>query len=176
MDINYKLLKMDIEGEYSLTHKDEADKISNIIKEKFGDIVIFDGTGGAGGNTISFGINFSKVISCEINPNRYNILKENIKTFNLNIETYNDDFMNNLNRNYDLIFIDPPWGGPNYKYEKKVNIKINNLNLNKITNIIKAKNKIVVWKLPFNYDLDEFSDFNYEIHSIKNYNIIIIQF
>lgn len=175
MDINYKLLKMDNEGEYSLSHKDDADKLSNILKEKFGDISILDATAGVGGNTISFGINFSTVIACEINPYRYNLLKENINLFNLKIQTYNDDFMNNLNKSFDLIFIDPPWGGPNYKYEKKVNIKINNQNLTKISNIIKSNNKIIVWKLPFNYDLDEFVDFNYEILSIKNYNIIIIQ-
>jgi uncharacterized protein YvpB len=46
--------------------------------------------------------------------------------------------------------------------------------LKNITQILKEKDKIIVWKLPFNYDLKEFSKFNYQIHKIKNYLIIII--
>jgi hypothetical protein len=49
------------------------------------------------------------------------------------------------------------------------------MSLKEVTTILRNKDKIVVWKLPFNYDLTEFYKFNYQIHNIKNYLILIIE-
>lgn len=174
MDTEYKNLKSDEEGLYSLSHKDDADKLSSIIKDKYGDIGILDATSGIGGNSISFGNNFTNVISIELNTDRFKMLKENIESRNLKNILINGNFMNFINMNYDLIFIDPPWGGPNYKFEKKIKLSINNISLKEVTSILKNKDKIVIWKLPFNYELKEFDKFNYQIHNIKNYLILII--
>ena len=78
MNINYKIIKMDNEASYSLSHKTEADKLSEIIKEKFGNISIFDATASVGGNTMSFCINFKEVKACEIDKTRYEMLKTNL--------------------------------------------------------------------------------------------------
>jgi hypothetical protein len=51
---------------------------------------------------------------------------------------------------------------------------MNNKSLGELSKILKEKGKIIVWKLPFNYDLDDFISFNYQIHKISNYIIIII--
>ena len=180
MNINYKKedndikIKGDIEGMFSLSYKEDADLLSTIIKNKFGDIKILDGTSGIGGNTISFGLHFSNLISIEINKERFKFLQKNIEIFNINAKLYDDDMLNHLNDDYDLIFIDPPWGGPNYKLEKSISLSLGNIKLNDLTKIIRDKNKIIVYKLPFNYNLNEFSLYNYEIHKIKNYFIIII--
>jgi len=174
MYIDYQNLQSDNEGLYSLSHKQDADKLSYIIKEKYGDINIMDATSGIGGNSISFGTNFSNVISIEIDKDRFELLKKNIESYNINNILINGNFMDFINMNYELIFIDPPWGGPNYKYLKKVKININQMNLTEITNKLKNMGKIIVWKLPFNYDLNEFDKFNYQIHHIKNYLIIIV--
>lgn len=176
MEINYKMLHSDTEGLYSLSHKEDADKLSKILKDKFGDLIIMDGTSGLGGNTLSFANYFNKIISIELNTDRYKLLKENIDMFDLNskIVTYNDNFTNHLNDTYDLIFLDPPWGGPKYKYEKNLRLKIDDQKMYDIVKNLRELNKIIVLKLPFNYDLSEFSGFNYEIHNIKNYLIIII--
>ena len=48
-------LKYDEEGLYSLSHKNDADNISVILKEKYGNITVMDATAGVGGNSISFG-------------------------------------------------------------------------------------------------------------------------
>jgi len=180
MNINYKKedndikIKGDIEGMFSLSYKEDADLLSTIIKNKFGDIKILDGTSGIGGNTISFGLHFSNLISIEINKERFKFLQKNIEIFNINAKLYDDDMLNHLNDDYDLIFIDPPWGGPNYKLEKSISLSLGNIKLNDLTKILRDKNKIIVYKLPFNYNLSEFSLYNYEIHKIKNYLIIII--
>ena len=72
-----------------------------------------------------------------------------------------------INMNYELIFIDPPWGGPSYKYETKTKFSINNMSLKEVTTILRTKDKIVVWKLPFNYDLKDFKN----LHRFKMYNL-----
>jgi len=180
MNINYKKedndikLKGDTEGMFSLSYKEDADILSNIIKDKFGDIKILDSTSGIGGNAISFGLHFSNLIAIEINKERFKYLENNIKVFNINATLYNDDMLNHLNNDYDLIFIDPPWGGPNYKLEKLISLSLGNIKLKDLTQKIRELNKIIVYKLPFNYNLNEFSIYNYEIHKIKNYLIIII--
>ena len=175
MDTDYQNLKSDNEGSYSLSHKEDADKLSSILKEKYGDINIMDATGGIGGNSISFGTNFTNVITIELNPSRYELLKQNIEDRELKNIVLNCNFMTFINMNYELIFIDPPWGGPSYKYESKTKFSINNMSLKEVTTILRNKDKIVVWKLPFNYDLTEFYKFNYQIHNIKNYLILIIE-
>jgi 16S rRNA G966 N2-methylase RsmD len=180
MDINYKKeennikLKGDIEGMYSLSYKEDADLVSNIIKEKFGDVKILDGTSGIGGNSISFGLNFSNTILIEINKERFEYLKINTKLYNLTSILYNDDMLNHLNDDYDLIFIDPPWGGPNYKLETSISLSLSNITLKDLTKKLRILGKIIVYKLPFNYNLNDFSEHNYEIYNIKNYLIIII--
>ena len=175
MTNDYQNLKMDLEGSYSLSHKDDADKLSILIKDKYGDIKIMDATSGIGGNSISFGINFTTVISVELDLKRFSLLKENLENYKLNNTIINGNFLDYINMDYDLIFIDPPWGGPKYKLEKSINLFINNNNLKEITKILKDKNKIIVWKLPFNYDLNDFKNFDYQIYKIKNYLIITIE-
>jgi 16S rRNA G966 N2-methylase RsmD len=172
---DYQNLKSDIEGSYSLSHKNDADKLSILMKDKYGDIKIMDATSGIGGNSISFGMNFTNVISIELNSNRCDLLKENLEKYKVNNIVINGNFLDFLNMDYDLIFIDPPWGGPKYKLEKSIRLSINNKNLKEITKLLKDKGKTIVWKLPFNYDLNDFNNLNYEIHKIKNYLIIIIE-
>ena len=180
MDINYKKedndikIKGDTEGFYSLSYKEDADLLSNIIKEKFGDVKILDGTAGIGGNSISFGLHFTNLISIEINKERFKYLESNLEMFQIKSKLINDDVLNHLNEDYDLVFFDPPWGGPNYKLEKLLSLKLGNIKLKDLTKQLKEMNKTIVFKLPFNYNLLEFSEYNYEIHNIKNYLIIII--
>jgi hypothetical protein len=38
----------------------------------------------------------------------------------------------------------------------------------------KVSNKLIVFKLPFNYDFDQFSNYNYKLYEINKYYIIII--
>lgn len=170
----YENLKSDIEGLYSLSYKEDADMISQIIKNKYGNIKILDGTAGIGGNSISFGQYFLDVTSIEINKERFEYLTENIKSFNLQNKLINGNFVDHLNREYDLLFIDPPWGGPNYKFELSVTLTIGDKSLIDIVNYIIKNKKIIVMKLPFNYNLIEFSNLNYIIYKIKNYQILII--
>jgi len=181
--IDYNKLQYDDEGLYSITNYTEADIISNFLKDYFfysDKINILDGTGGLGGNTISFSKYFNSVTSIELNPIRYEMLNNNINIYELkNIKTLNTDSINYLYNNYDnynIYFFDPPWGGPNYKKKDIINLYLGTKSLLEITLFLKnnTKNKLLVYKLPFNYNFDEFNIFNYKLYKIKNYYIIII--
>ena len=174
---NKHLLTYDSEGLYSITLPTEADEITSLITSLVGNnIIICDATAGIGGNTISFSKNFLNVISIELCKNRYKILENNIKVFNLlNVNLINDSCLNYLNLQCSVYFFDPPWGGPEYKNKKSIRFKLDELSLIELIKTIKKiGNKIIFFKLPNNYDLDEFNEFNYNINKIKKYQIITI--
>ena len=113
---DYSNLNYDNEGLWSITHPDEANIISkNILKYYSKNNKIIDLTAGCGGNLLSFGKFFDNVVGIEFDKERYNILKNNISWYNYNIKIFNDDCLNYLNNDYDIFFLDPPWGGPEYK-------------------------------------------------------------
>jgi 16S rRNA G966 N2-methylase RsmD len=180
---DYMKLQFDNEGLYSITNFNEADQISKIIIEYFSDsniLSILDGTGGLGGNTINFSKYFLNVTSLEINLERCNMLKNNINVYNLkNIKVLNCDSVNFLYadyHNHNIYFFDPPWGGPGYKKQQKISLTLGNKYLLEIANFLKdnCTNKLIVFKLPYNYNFEEFTNFNYKLHKIKNYYIIVI--
>tara|TARA_B100000524_G_C23653673_1_gene370999 strand:- start:4443 stop:5075 length:633 start_codon:yes stop_codon:yes gene_type:complete len=183
-------LKYDSEGLWSISHPNSADEISKKIKlfEKTGLIIetVFDSTAGLGGNTLSFAKFFKNVIAVEYDKNRFEMLKNNVNNYIYqNIDLINDDFLNILKNSdvkIDAIFVDPPWGGPNYKYDSNLKLNISNLEMKDILKIIYEYNfnnnkiKIAVFKLPYNYNykdlINECSDF-IKIHNIIKENNII---
>tara|TARA_B110000977_G_C10931567_1_gene437300 strand:+ start:205 stop:810 length:606 start_codon:yes stop_codon:yes gene_type:complete len=141
------------------------------------DLTIMDGTGGIGGNTISFCFAFKKVLSYEIDEERCNILKLNLSNYKFNnYNSYNMNSLENLDENIDVYFFDPPWGGPEYKNEKKLKLKLGSLSLKNI--VIKIKkiniNVFIGFKLPYNYDIDEFSNWDIKIFYIRNTQIVLV--
>jgi predicted RNA methylase len=174
---NQSLLQYDLEGVWSISLPSEADLITNIIKKHTTNCKkIFDGTGGLGGNVISFSKNFNSVITCEINKERFKILENNLNIFGIkNVQIVQDDCLNNLELVVDAYFFDPPWGGPEYKFNNKTTIKLGNSDLVEVVEKIRKLNDSPVFiKLPGNYDLDEFNKFNYNINKIKNYFLISV--
>lgn len=178
-----KELKYDEEGLYSITLPEEAKIISSLLvkslKKEAKKSTIFDGTAGLGGNTLSFCNYFKNVISCEINKSRYDILKKNIELYK-----YNNIVINNINcieyiknnNSSDVYFFDPPWGGPDYKFKTNISLKLSNVSLINIVKLIKNKNNnaIICFKLPFNYNFNEFKNIKFYKKKIKNMIILLI--
>ena len=180
---DYSKIQYDCEGLYSITNPIEAEQISNLIKLNFTNsnfLTIFDGSGGLGGNTINFSKHFKYVTTCEINKERYNMLVNNIDQYNLkNITKLNTNSINYLfeyYNNFDIYFFDPPWGGPLYKKYQNLSLKMGTVSLLEIAQYLKTKvsNKILVYKIPYNYNLNEFYEFNYKLYKINKYYIIIL--
>jgi len=172
---NQSLLKYDSEGLWSISLPLEAKLITNIIKNTTINCnKIFDGTGGLGGNVLSFSKEFNNVTTCEINKKRFNLLVNNLDIFGIkNVKLIYGNCIDNLEPYADAYFFDPPWGGPGYKLNNKITIKIGEYNLIYLVEKIRKLNKSPIFiKLPNNYDLEEFSKHDYRVNKINKYILI----
>lgn len=193
----YKQLQIDEESISFITTPNNAKQIGRIIKKYFDNNnidlnSIIDCTACVGGDTITFSKLFNKVISVEIDKDRFNMLENNINIYKLdNIISHNDDCLSVLKKyeNIQAVYFDPPWGGSDYKIHKKLKLFINDISIEKITIdlILKKYNKIppkfIIFKLPKNYDLLYFyenisslkKEINIYLHEFKKINLIIVE-
>lgn len=158
---------MDAEAMFSVTDQYTADKISAEIKKRIilHDNVtvksIVDATACIGGNTMSFARYFDHVYAVEIDNTRYGYLRFNIQLLGLtNVSLQNADMLAALDQlpSMDVIFIDPPWGGPNYKSQDKLTLSLSGIPLSDVCQRLAEKRswKYIVLKVPTNFDVDSF--------------------
>jgi hypothetical protein len=159
-DIDYSKLLMTDEGIYSVSGKNAAKFLAKIIYKyvKTYDITITDGTGNNGSDTLMLAKYYKKINSIEYDENNYKALKNNIDVYNFkNINLIHGDTtieLNNLTQ--DVIYIDAPWGGPDYKKYKQLKLYLGEMELSNIFNKYKSKSKIFIFKVPYNYDINNF--------------------
>ena len=170
---NYNKLNYDDEGLWSITHPNDADKISKtILKYTSNQFKIVDLTAGCGGNLISFGKYFKNVTGIENNNDRFELLKNNVSCYDYNINLINGNCCEYLQDDFDIYFIDPPWGGPEYKFNNNLKLYLSSMELKKIIEII-PNNKYIVIKIPYNYNYEYITD-NYQLLEVEKFNNIII--
>ena len=156
--------------------------IENIFKNKkdIKNISVIDATSHIGGNTIPLGLNGFNVTAIEINENIYNLLNMNIKLYKLKIKTICKDFIKFIPKvKHDVVFIDAPWGGTSYKKLDKLELYLSNMSLVDITNKLKKKSKVIILKVPFNYDIQNFIKKNnfsriLQLFSLERYYLIVL--
>ena len=191
-DVNYKmtkfpslpdnksldLVKIDEPSCKYISNKKDALSITKIImknvKEPLDKLTITDATAGVGGNSLSFASKFAHVNSVELDSLRAGYLKSNADTYNFkNITVYNNDYTKIYTElKQDVVFMDPPWGGSDYKTKKNLQFRLGDIRIENLCNKLLEKNlaKYVVLKLPFNYDMK----FLYRMlrqYKIKRYKI-----
>lgn len=169
---------------YSATDQRTADIMSNIILQYTpASSTIVDATASSAGNTLSFAKFFDRVIAIERNPCRFENLKHNARVMGKeNIHFICADSLNVLlpskfrpgtavvhptfplsayrhsEAPLDVIFMDPPWGGPAYRRSPKISLFISQVPLACIIKEL-ANNqvaRIVAIKVPNNFDMTEF--------------------
>jgi 16S rRNA G966 N2-methylase RsmD len=166
-----KKLMYDDEALFSVTDSRSADKITEILSKLDGiskSSVITDMTACVGGNSISFSNYFRKVNSIELDEKRFEILKYNIEDVLdiRNIEFFNGngiDLIMNNSTHQDIIFMDPPWGGTNYKKSNTLRLSLtnqsgNHYDMGELTLMILKKAKYVALKVPVNFDVTYFRE------------------
>ena len=191
--VDYSKLRITEEGKYSLTKQTDSLAIikamQNIIgEENLGGLTILDGTANVGGDTIRFGMNFNKVISVELNEENFSVLKNNVEIFDLQekVEIINGDITkvwNNAQTFTDVLFLDPPWGGKDYRGEEE---EVLNLFLSGIS-IAEFVGKVLLSphhpsyifiKLPVNYDINSFRDMPYvsdiQVFTIRKFYLVCL--
>jgi len=177
-NVDLSKLKLSNIGIYSITKPYYAQLTSSIIKKYFNNmdnIIITDANGNMGGNTINFANNFKKVNAVEILKLHYDILENNIKVYNLDhkVNFYHKDYLDIMFKlKQDVIYIDAPWGGKDYKNKNKIDLFLDNVNLIHITNKLINNAKLIVLKLPLNFNLNKFYETSLftklNLYKIKN--------
>lgn len=168
-------LKIDEKSIYYISIREYAAKISNIVKKHLElleidskNAIITDATAGVGGDTISFALHFKYVYAIEIDKLRAEYLTNNVNIYDLkNVKIVNDDCTKILNliENHDVIFIDPPWEPNDESYKNQVKLRLPlsfyesiEAYCNRLMDptYMKKVPKIIVLKLPKNYDMLHF--------------------
>ena len=143
-------------GQYSITRPNIMLKIINLINKYINikNCIITDGTGGNGGDTINYALHCKFVNCIEIEKTNINILKTNINLYNINnVKLFHGNYLEYINiLEQDIISLDPPWGGPSYFKQSNVKLCLDNLDISIITNYLFKKCKILILKVPFNFD------------------------
>jgi len=143
---------------------------------------ILDGTTHIGVDAIYLSELFPDAIidAYEIVPETIVALRINIKTFGKQdrIAPHLQDITTwNPNKNVDILFVDPPWGGHGYKKVKKLNLYLQeegaapdeNKNIKTLLKkwLGSGYVKNIILKVPKNFDVDNLPDYD-PINGVKN--------
>lgn len=189
---NYEQFKIDNDSIHYITPFKLAEQMSNIImsymieqKINVKECIITDCFAGVGGNTLSFCKYFKNVNAIEIDKLRFEYLVNNIEVFKQsNVLTFNSDFLTIYHKlTHDIVFIDPPWGGSDYKIKNNIKITVSEHTLEDICNMLMEsanKPRFIFIKLPKNYDLfylyQNVKNCHIRLHDeLKKVNLIVIK-
>lgn len=148
-------LQLDHEALYSTTDQLTADKITkDLLRVVPKTSIMTDATACIGGNTYSFAQSFKQVIAIEKDARRAHMLRTNMTLLGAkNVATMCGDAIEIIPQSHhDIIFIDPPWGGPEYKQHAKVALTLSGTPLTDICNNFANYTKYIALKVPVNFD------------------------
>ncbi|XP_035210944.1 trimethylguanosine synthase-like isoform X2 [Stegodyphus dumicola] len=114
-------IQLDEESWFSVT----PEKIAQHIAERCACGIIVDAFCGAGGNTIQFAHTCNHVIAIDIDPKKVEMAKNNAKVYGVDqyIDFIVGDFFSIApSLKADVVFLSPPWGGPEYLNEQEYDI------------------------------------------------------
>lgn len=164
-------LQVTDEALYSITRPVQASQIEHILLTHLKEIgktptqcTITDATACVGGDTLHFARTFKHVQSVEINPEHCRMLRNNISVYNRkNVTVYCRDYLKVAEQlKQDVIFMDPPWGGPSYKNKKKVWLALSDVSLPNIVQSIAQTASLIVLKVPINFDVSHILNKGYQ--------------
>ncbi len=186
-------LQTDNEGLYSITPANDANTMSVLCANLDGlqnlgrKPVITDGCACVGGNVLSFALSglFAEVNAVELDVARARMLEHNVHVIRDGVKTPVHILTGSYNElrqtlAQDIVFLDPPWGGPEYKKANSVNLFLGETHLADIVHDLHAdsQTQYVVWKAPQNFALDAMSErikeFGLEVKVLKNFSRYIL--
>jgi 16S rRNA G966 N2-methylase RsmD len=165
-NIDYNKLQMSRIGLYSISKEYINDFLEQKIKHyipNYKKLTICDGNGGIGGDTLLFTKLFKFVNVVELMKLHVDMIVNNCNVYKRrNFKAYHDsiiDYLNipdNFTKN-EVLYFDPPWGGLDYKSTQKIELYYGDLKFSDFINniLMKDKNKKIIMKLPYNYDMDK---------------------
>jgi len=179
--VDYSKLKMTPEGEYSITKRRDGEVLIKHMKSVVKGMkqkTIADLTGNVGGDTILFAMHFKEVKSFEINRENFEALHNNVEVFGLkNVELKQGDSTKLYDGNTDVLYIDAPWGGPDYKEKKELDLFLGSERVDLYVQKIMKESKhpeYVFLKLPSNYNFERFSEFEIKKFKIRGFYLVCL--
>lgn len=156
-------IKMDEEGWFSVTPESIAEHQAARICS--GGLII-DAFTGVGGNAIQFAMRGDRVIAIDIDPVKIECARHNAGIYGVadHIEFIVGDFLKLApTLKASVVFLSPPWGGPDYTSVDKFDLHtmIQPLDGFMLFQIAQAISSNVVLFLPRNVDLDQLSELSW---------------
>ena len=148
---------LDRESWFSVT----PEKIAEHIAERCRCDVVVDAFCGAGGNTIQLAFTCERVIAIDIDRTKIEIARHNAAIYGVadRIEFIVGDYLKLAPYiKADVVFLSPPWGGPNYTRAKVFNIKTMMVpDGETIFELTKGITGSIAYFLPRNVDVEQIS-------------------
>jgi 16S rRNA G966 N2-methylase RsmD len=160
-NINYSDIMVTTEGKYSISDNSSSDILVELIGKYFKskNLIITDGTGNNGSDTIALALVFKTINSIELDETNFKALENNVKqVYKLsNVNLYKGSSLDFFKKKYqDVIYLDAPWGGTQYKENSRIELYMDGKDLGQIYNENKKYTKLFIFKLPKNYDFTNF--------------------
>ncbi|QJX70940.1 hypothetical protein F-liban_171 [Faustovirus] len=173
-------LKITYEGIYSITSPKIMRIIINEINKRLAiapsKITITDATANCGGSVLALARVYGSINAVEISHETMAVLQHNVGLYNItNVKFVESDYTKVMcDLKQDVVFIDPPWGGRGYDVRANIRLRLGDLSLIDIAKklYLGKLTKLIVMKLPYNYDLTEFTDL--EFSKIKIGNVLLV--
>ncbi|XP_052031974.1 trimethylguanosine synthase isoform X2 [Apodemus sylvaticus] len=152
-------VKLDKEGWFSVTPERIAEHIAGRVSQSFNCDIIVDAFCGVGGNTIQFALTGKRVIAIDIDPVKIDLARNNAEVYGIadKIEFICGDFLLLAPcLKADVVFLSPPWGGPDYATAETFDIRT--MMSPDGFEIFRLSQKItnnIVYFLPKNADIDQ---------------------
>jgi hypothetical protein len=161
--INYRKLLFTDESMYSVSKINGATKLYKVIQNYLPstyELVITDATANIGSDSVYMASKFSYVNAIEIYEKTFDVLRHNIDTLRIkNIGSVLGDCTKALSTTeQDVIIVDAPWGGRNYKDHTKMRLYLSGKEIHELYTMYKDKAKLFVFKVPCNYDIEFFTN------------------
>lgn len=155
-------MRLTDQGKYSTTAQRYSKQICKKIQDYYpGSIskaVVTDACAGNGGDTLTFSKYFNYINAIEKDPHEFNYLRDNLEFMKIqNVSIFNKSYLK-TNLTQDIIYFDPPWGGPEYKKKKSIDLFLDKINIIDIVEriILRSITKIIAIKVPHNFNSEKF--------------------
>lgn len=151
-------IQTDLEGLYSVGPEEIA--VKNARKTNARTVV--DGFCGIGGNTIGFAKYADHVFAIEIDHDRIEMARNNLKVYDLDhkVTFIEGDYFDEAPRlNAEAVFLAPPWGGPDYAQKERFLLEDFDPSGSAILDVALSHYPKVVFQIPRNFYLAELDQF-----------------
>ena len=147
-------IKLDQESWHSVT----PERIAEHISYRLGCDVAVDGFCGAGGNAIQLAMTCHRVIAVDIDPVKIELARNNAMVYGVEdrIEFIVGDFLKIApSLRADVVFLSPPWGGPEYLREEVYSLSNLTPDCDKMMAAARQISNDIALFLPRNVSVDE---------------------